>query len=247
MVLNHSNYRDYLKTVLAERIMENPAYSLRAFARWLGVAPSLLSDVANGNKNFSQSTAARVARKLGLNPSETEYFCLLVQQEKAKNPEARAVVASRLSTLNPHRETQDLSVDTFRAIADWYHIPILAMTELPDFDFQARDVAKRLGISNAEADAAISRLIRLELIERDAGGKYRRVHFNPIFKTQAAHQGLRHFHRQMLERAISSLDGQTSQEKYIGSETFVMDEASLREAGILIEECVTKVAALASA
>ncbi|MEK7692130.1 MAG: TIGR02147 family protein, partial [Bdellovibrionota bacterium] len=77
-VFQHSSYRPYLRSVLADRISRNPAYSLRSMASHLGMAPSSFSEVLKGRTGLSLQAAARIARKLGLSEDESEYFALLV-------------------------------------------------------------------------------------------------------------------------------------------------------------------------
>ncbi len=244
MIFQYSSHRTFLRDTLAERIGRNSAYSLRGFAKSLEVSPALLSQVINGKRNLSFHCSLKVARKLGLGPSETEYFCLLSQFESETDPEARASITDRLNLLNPQRKTTDLSIDVFTAISEWYHIPILVMTDLPPEEFAPRRIARRLGITEVEVVSAIDRLERLGLLE-NLNGRYKRVHDNPIFSSQTASQALRHFHRQMLGRAIQSLEQQTPLQKYVGSETFAFDINGLRQFERMAEEFFAKTIALA--
>src|SRR6185312_11721978 len=133
-------------------------YSLRAFSKTLGLAPSTVSEVLKGTKNLSAEAAMRVAQKLGLNVAETDYFALLVQFESVKSLEVRAQIAKRLEAIQPKRPVTDMSIDVFRTIADWYHLPILELTRLNGVHITPELAAERLGISVIEARAAIERL-----------------------------------------------------------------------------------------
>lgn len=242
MIFEHTSYRSYLKSVLAERITKNPAYSLRAMAKVLGIQPSHLSAVQNGLKNLSPESAAKIAAKLGLTREENDYFCLLVQYESTKEPELKATYLARLRELNNRDEVKDLSVDAFKAIADWYHIPILEMTTLTGFKFTAAGIAKRLGISSLEAQVAIERLERLELIEKDEKGQYRKTHHFGLFQSPHASQALRHFHKQMLTKAAEAIDEQAIPERYIGSQTFSINTADVAEARTMLADFQQKLA-----
>lgn len=244
MVLEHTSYRAYLRSVLAERITKNPSYSLRAMARDLGLKPSQLSEVCKGTKNLSLQSAHVAALKLGLEACEAEYFCVLVQYETAKSSELRESFLKRMRALNPVREIRDLSVDQFRLIADWYHLPIVEMTLLEGFELSAKSVARKLGITALEAQAAIDRLERLELIERDASGRYAKVHENYLFKSEAPNEAIRQFHRQMLAKAAESLETQKHGERYLGSQVFSVDPGLLPEAHEMIEDFRKKMVGL---
>ncbi len=258
MIFEHNNYRAYLKSTLVERISKNPAYSLRAFAKTLGIQPSQLSEIYSGKKNLSLQAALKTAKKLGLNQKETDYLCTLVQYEATKSEELKSSLNERLKQLNEKYELRDLSIDVFKAISDWYHIPILEMSTLhctlsdlqganpPGFQFTPDKIAKRLGITVHEASAAIERLERLELLEKDKKRGYRKVHSNALFKSNKPNTALRLFHKQMLEKAIESLESQTPQEKYIGSQTFSIDLTQLEQAKTLADEFRKKLVLLFS-
>ena len=91
MILEYSSYRTFLRETLIERVRKNPSYSLRAFAKGIGISPAMLSLVQSGKRNFLPDNAAKIARRLGLTGTEAEYFCALVQLEAAKTAEGKAL------------------------------------------------------------------------------------------------------------------------------------------------------------
>jgi cyanate lyase len=60
------NAVDILKNIFQERINKNPKYSLRAFARDIGLSPSLLSMVMSGQRQLTAKQAAKISLKLKL-------------------------------------------------------------------------------------------------------------------------------------------------------------------------------------
>jgi uncharacterized protein (TIGR02147 family) len=246
MLLEQNDYRSYLKWVLADRIARNPSYSLRSFARQLGIHHSMLVQVFQHKKRLSVNRAHLIAHRLELKDKEYEYFCLLVEVENAKAAEQKALLLKRLHEISPRSEIRDLSVEHFLMIADWYHMPILQMAGTAGFDFQPLTIARRLGISSVEAELAIERLERLELIEKDGVGAYRKTDSRLLAKSVSPEEALRKFHKQMLQKAIESLSEQTPQEKWIGSETFAFDSRSLSEANQLIEQFFDRMVQLSS-
>ena len=75
------NYRLILKDHLRRRQEINPRYSLRAFAKKLGISPSKVSEVISGKKRISVERGEDVAKKLGLLGKEYELFVISVQLE----------------------------------------------------------------------------------------------------------------------------------------------------------------------
>ena len=58
--------RNSIKETLARRKAKNPAYSLRAFARFLEMSPSFLSEISSGRKGLSRARERALREKLGL-------------------------------------------------------------------------------------------------------------------------------------------------------------------------------------
>lgn len=241
-----TKYRDILKIELAERISGNPAYSLRAMAKQAGISPSLLSDVLKGKKGLSSPRAFEVGQALQFDGSKLEYFVTLVQIEETKSEARKYELANKLQLLNTKRQTQDLSLDIFRMIYDWYHVAILELALTSNFQLTEKSAAEKLQITAIEAEAAIERLLRLELLKKTPSGKLERVENHLVASSKIPNTALRNFHSQMLKKASESLSSQTSQEKLIGSETIAFDKKYLKEANTILERCFQEIVALAN-
>jgi uncharacterized protein (TIGR02147 family) len=247
MIFEHTSYRTYVRAALSESLEKNPRFSLRGFASKIGISPSLLSDVLAGKKSISRDTALTISKNLGLSPKETEYFCLLTDFEKAKTEENKSDIFEKLQSLNGRKEVANLSLDFFKLISDWYHMAILEMVDIKNFNFNAKTVAKRLEITSLVAQTAIDRLERLELLEKNKDGRYRKVMDRVLSASEVPNTALQNFHRQMIEKAAASLATQTPKEKLVGSETMVFDKDQLNAANELMEEFFNKMLQLSSA
>lgn len=239
MIFEHTSYRTYLKAALAEKTAQNPKFSLRAMARQLNLSPAILSQVMSAKRNFSAHTALHVAQTLKLDEAETEYFCLLAQYEAEKHPTLKSALHTRLEAIQANRKQhspvpRDLNVEVFKMISDWYHIPIVEMTELKDFEFNATNVAKRLRITRNEAEVAIERLERLELIEKTPEGIYKKTNADYEFSSPLMNEALNRFHKQMLAKASDAVEHQKRGERLICSNTFSIDPKLLPKAEEII-------------
>lgn len=236
-IFEHTSYRSFLKSELAGRGARNTSYSLRAFGRDLGIDAAQLTGVFKGTKGLSLGKAVKIAERLKLDARAREYFCLLVQFDNTTSPQLREMFLERINALNGRKGMVDLGLEMFRAISDWYHIAIIEMTELDGFVLEAAAVAERLGINRYEAEAAIERLQRLELIELDEKtGRWRKAHHHGLFQSPDVNLALRRYHQSMLEKASKALDEQPPAERYVGSDTFSIDVSQLEEAKELITE-----------
>lgn len=246
MIFEYSNYRSFLKDILSGKQDKSPGFSMRAFALKIGLSQSTLSQVLSGKKNLSWESALRIAEKLKFSPIDTEYLALLVRLETAKDPGLREMVWNQIQKMNPDRHAYDLSVDLFRSLSDWYHLAIRNLIDIDGFVLTPASASKRLGISVAQAETAIERLTRLELIEDNPKkpGTFIKVHDRIVLRSQTTNKALRIFHNQMLEKAIEALESQTPDEKIVGSETFAISEKQLSQANLITEEYFCRMAAL---
>lgn len=236
MVYEHTDYRGFIKSVLADRIAKNPKYSLRAMARSFAISPALLSQISNGKRNLTTTNAVRLARKMGLTKREAEYFCSLVQYQDAKHIESKALLLDKINGLRSRREVHNIPLDAFKVLADWYHITIIEMLGMKGFNPTPAHISRRLGISLLEAETALDRLKRLQLIELNADGALVRTHKSRKIESSEKNLALQAFHRQMLEKAAQSLTMQTPKEKFVGSETFAFDVSQMPEVQRRIDE-----------
>lgn len=245
MILSHSSYRSLLRALLAERVERNPQYSLRAMARAISIPAPVLSGVLNGKRNLSLARAHQLAEKLEFSEKEKEYFSALVQFENAKTPSLKEAFERRLRELaGGSGRIYDLTIDHFSSIAKWYHLALLQLFDT-EKTVDAKTTARRLGISVHEAQDALDRLERLDLVERSEDS-YRRLQYRLLVSSQMPNEAIRSYQRVMLNQAAESLETQTNDEKFVGSETFAFDPAMLPAARDLIEDCFRKLLELAA-
>ncbi len=241
-----TTYRQLLKAELDQRIENNPSYSLRAMAAQMKISSGMLSSILNGKRNLSAKRAIELAKTLKFDKRKTDYFVALVQFDSVKSEEVRAEILETIYHLAPKSKAFELDLDVFSMIADWHHVPILKMTRTTLPSLTPEIISKHLDISLAQASEALDRLFRLGLLETDEQGHIRSCK-SQIITNAPTSSALRHFHRQMLTKAIESLETQTATEKFVGSETFAFNEEDLEKAKEIMEECFSRIVRLASA
>lgn len=123
-------YHQVLQSEFAKRCDKNSRYSLRAFARALGIEPSALSQFLSKTRVPSYKMAQKIVKALALSPDEELQFLSslsAVQRSRGLvrlNPRFRKLPAEVAAAARPH----ELSVELFRVIADLYHYCILELT-----------------------------------------------------------------------------------------------------------------------
>lgn len=224
------NYRDFLQREFESRSRRNPAYSLRAYARDLGVQPSKLSEGLRGLKGFSRATAQRIARGLELSSPEQEYFVTLVEQEHARGQAAKKSATEKLRSLEAQRNYKNIYLDHFKAMADWYHLAILELTAVKDFTSDSQWIAARLGIHEREAENALQRLLELGMLVRDSTGALRQAEEDAATPGDIPSKAIREHHSQILAKADAALERVPVERREYSSTTMAIDPARISEA-----------------
>ncbi len=236
-IYEFSNYREFLRAALAERIQNNPSYSLRAFARDCGLGSSTLSGAMNGRSNLSIGAALKIAGILKLEKQHVTYLYDLVSLELQKDARVRKTIMERLRKNHPQkRELTDLTVEQFKQMSEWYHSAIMELPRLKNFIFNEDNTAKILGISLPTAQLAIGRLKKLEILEEDKSGNIARKNPETRVTAEIKSSAFRAFYRQMFQKASAALDTQTPQERLSGYLTIPINPKALKEVDDLISK-----------
>lgn len=106
--MNLYSIDDYKKLFLtwSQRQPKRGRGVLSQLARHLEVHSTLLSLIFKGSSHLTPEQAILTAQFMKLTPLETEYFCMLVQQERVAKASARRYVETRLQELR--RESENL-------------------------------------------------------------------------------------------------------------------------------------------
>lgn len=208
------DYRIALGDELRTRNVRNPRYSLRCFARDLGVSVTALSDVLTGKRNFSARNAARVMDRLGWSPLQRESFLESI---------ARPSVTPR------SRDELLLPDDLFHFISDWYYLPILNWARVKGAKSSPQWLSQRLGISSSEAREAIERLKRLGYIET-TGGRLTRLAPPVHSTTEIPSSAIRKYHRQNFQVAELAQETVPFELRQISSFTVATDSERIARA-----------------
>lgn len=207
--------KDFLTNEFVRRKRKNPHYSLRAFARDLGLNVASLSQTLAGKRDLSAQNKALVAEKLCLSPLE---------QSKLGNKTKRSA-----TVFDPIAE------DRFHLMSEWYYFAILSLARIRRNRADAWWVAKRLGISAIEARAALERLQRLGYIKITRGKLVRTA--APLTTTNdVPSAALRKFNKQFLELAAKSIDRDTVDKRQTVTMTMAINPKRIPDAKQMVLE-----------
>lgn len=229
MAHEQQDYRTILRQELVARCRSNPRYSLRAFARDLDISPSRLSEILSGKHGLSRSRAEVIGKRLGMNNDEAQCFRDLVLSQHPRSKILREAARERLASIQQPPAYLELSLDAFRLIGDWYHLAIIELFHIKDFNVSASSIARALGINTDEARDALERLVRIGLISRD-GSKFRVNSRDNRTTSDVPSAAIRQAHEQLLRKAIEALYAQTVDERDFGCIEMAFDPARMAEA-----------------
>ena len=213
------NPRLLLQSELTRRIQRNPRYSMRRFAQALGMSHTVLSLVLSGKRPLSKKAAGKVSDFFGMGPVDRERILAHRYGENRGTPVARV---RRVES-----DAQQMTLDTFSVISDWYHFAILSLLEVPRAKFEARWISSKFGISEMEAKDAIERLQRLELVTKNAKGEWKQSGAPIRFDNRDSTAATRKYYKQLLSRALESLEHDPAESRDFTSMTLALDPADM--------------------
>ncbi len=155
---NFKTYRDVIRYEFFFRHHKNPAYSMSAFARDLGIAPSRLSEIFSGKQGLSPKRAREVGSKIGYRAKKLTWFCNLVASETARSPKMKAAARAKLEEVRNGVMSEAIQT---RLPVDlrWEHIAVRRMALMDEFRESAEWISEKLGVSTEVIRRVLSDLI----------------------------------------------------------------------------------------
>lgn len=213
--LKTSNFRSFLQQELVRRCDRNPNYSLRSFAKTLAISSSALSGILNGKRPLTEKMTVRLAAALGLAAEEIETFRQAHRQAGEEG------------------DVQQLTLDAFACISEWYHLAILELIRTRSFRPDTAWVARALGLNRAQVNTAVERLRRVGLLRIEADGTW--VDTSANGKLTAIHESLTSAaamlnQKRILELGIEAITEVPVERRNNTAVTVAVDTADLPEA-----------------
>lgn len=206
-----ANIQNLLTEELERARLKNPSYSLRSFARRLGMNSGAISGILAGKRRISRKMAVRVCEKLMF--SSEEISKLISDSRETSGPLSYKI----------------LPTDQFRLISDWYHFAILSLVKTKNFQTDEEWIASRLMITKSEVRAAVERLVRLGLLKKNQSGKWVRTVSHISSTDGVSSTAVRRAHANDLDLARRSLDEDSMERRDFTALTLAMDPRKMLE------------------
>lgn len=225
-----------LKSEFEKRAARNRNYSLRAYARDLGMSPAALSGLLNLKKGLSEATAQDIAERLGFSKAETQAFLVSVASQHSRSPKKRKTAQEQLKK-NLQRQTrqQKIESENFAQIQNWYSLSLLELMELDSCTHKIEWFTEKLQLSSIVIKNALRRLIHVGLVEfKD--GKYQPLTEESTTSEDLPSDDIKNFHAEMLKKSEVALYTNPVTEREFINMTLAFPSAEIKEAQEMIRD-----------
>lgn len=234
-----NSYRDIIRFEFQLRHKKNPSYSMSAFSRDLGVAPSRLSEILSGKQGLSRSRAKVIGGRIGYKGKKLDWFCDLVDAESARSTLIKEQARRRLKDTKNGVISREVKSDMTIALK-WYHLAIRRILSMEGFENTTSWIAEKIGVSLDKVEKALDELISLGLVRYTSKKHYERVeniHFPPrIFNRKSRSL----FLKSLLWKAYQARDNPIDS-RHHGVHIFTVDSEQLEELKSILQECEDKI------
>jgi uncharacterized protein (TIGR02147 family) len=218
---NVKTYREALNAKLVDRMKANPRYSMRAFARDIGLSPSYLSQVLNGSRGLTTKKAPDVFKVLAFSAIDIRLFELEMKKEHSRAEKTKSTIQKQIDTTAQSHTARNIAPERFEKMSGWFSMVLLQLFFLKDAPVKSREKfwkfsAERLQVSESVIQATISIFLEMGLVQEQDRG-YEPLHSTIWTNSKVPSQSIRNFHRQMIEQALASIESQSMDERSLRS------------------------------
>lgn len=222
MIFEYNSAQGFLATELQNRVKHNQRYSLRSFARQLGLSPGELSEILSGKRQLSFKSALRISKALGLTALESQHLIQLASSSQTAKHDL--TIAMPLKEIYQKRRV--LEEQTFQLLSDWYYFAVINLMDCKGFQWNPLWISRRLGITRTQARLAMDLLLQVGLV-KEYKGVYKVDSDFVLSQDGIPSQAIRSYHRQILEKALLALQEQRPEERDITGIGFALDPKHL--------------------
>lgn len=204
----------------ADRQFRNSKYSLRSFARDLGISATAASMILSRKRKPSAENRKKIISRLALPPAYNK---------------------------NVTQQSPDLALlkedDQHRMIAEWAHLAALNLMRPGVKPKTLAALAKHLELPVSYMQTVVERLIRVGWVEK-RGNFYFRVAQRIHTTEDVSSAAIRQHHREILERAKTSLESIPMEQREFSTLFLMMKPAAMKKAKELMRQFRTDLGAL---
>ncbi len=235
-IYQHRSPRNYLSEVFTARQTREPEFSLRQWAKEMGISHTLLSMLVQGKRPIRLKHFPALARGIPLTQPERLYFQALIEFDSATTPEQKNLLQLWLSDMHPGGPIRNIELETFRAISDWIHFGLISYCSVKRVKNQPQAIARRFGgkVPTSEIRSAIDRLLELNLLTLSPEGELFASQTHTSSRNDTSDHGVREYHRQVASLAQDAVMKQEPSEREFQALSLPMNPEKLNLAKEMI-------------
>lgn len=205
---SNDTFFSYLERIFLQRQKSNPSYSIRAYARDLGVDQSLLSKFLRKKAEFNWKTVEQCLHRLSAPEEVFEYFKTL-----------------RHNFTSDFQLLEESAMNILGGWKYWAVIEFFKINPSPTYEI----IAQRFGLDTTEAEDIVLTLIKLEFIEfQDGLYKILKPNNSWLNNTKTT-QARRKLQRKFFELSLKSIDNVSVDLRHHCSLTVALDSGRIPE------------------
>ncbi len=167
-VYGYLDYRILLNEDFIIRSTSNKNYSLRSYARDLGLSAGFLSEILRGKKDLSIQNAGNIFIRLGFNANELKYAENLVQMKTAKEEDEREAAKDFITKFyngTKYQERNDMDL----IIKSPWHMLMFAIARKLNNKAANFQLLAKLGLSEEDANEILQEFVASEYLDEKDG------------------------------------------------------------------------------
>jgi uncharacterized protein (TIGR02147 family) len=212
----------FLKDHLAEKKKLNSSFSLRSWAKLLGMkSHGPLHAILNQQRGIPKKLVPSLIQSLKLSKKDAKYFEALVDFQRSKTLEEKDFHREKLESLSPTplREVNDL--EAYKYITDPVQIILAEMTQLKNFKNDPAWIKKhfRINLNLRDIEIIIERLLKLGVVQEHGTKLLKRVE-HIYTKFEVLSDTIQDYHKVCSEMAITEISKQDILEREFNAVAF---------------------------
>ena len=187
---------EILKLELNQRKAVNPSYSMRAYARDLGVSSASLSQILSFKRNLSFDTANKILEKANLEKTVVEQLKTELVRLKEQNKLNR-----KATFLEPIQNLNSLAPEDEYIVKNWWAFAILSLSTTKSFIGTKEFISQRLSLEEETVEECLEILYRSSYLNKNYRGEYVFAGKSFTTGTDVPNEFLKQQHRDLLKIA----------------------------------------------
>lgn len=196
--------KDYFINEFRHRKSSNRTYSMRAFARDLGLTPQHLSYIVRGQSGISYEKAQKIIDKFNINKDAQKKFLLKVSSSFDRSPLARKFADDTLKNAVHFDNEQILAKEKLNLISEWYYLPILLIFDIKE-NADIVFISQKIGLSQSTVRNVLNKLVRAGLLAKN-GTMYKKTSTHQALHDDKNNTYIKKLYLEMLKLSTKTID-----------------------------------------